>query len=447
MIVKSHKKEKGLSLVVFALGLGALLGFAALAIDLGIANNIQNELQKATTTAALVGALEMEPNELGVINQTQARQATLAAFQQAVGSIPMLNTAVLVEASTGNTSINDPLFVRTTPSSRAVSLQARAQVPTYFMAVIGITSLQVNAQAAAISCPAYPARNLPPPAGSVIASVIKDPVGGVNANVFKAAPGSPADASFILGPPDNVPVALGAGGSVTLRMPAPIVDGPGDDIYVRELGDLEGYYLYVGIEDGGGNIIWNNVSCTGKPSENVLANAGAAAGAYHDDQGHYKFYGSGLFDLAKTCTSADGNGIDYAGNVKNATYIYIKDDNSEDGILASDLVTPTILLGEHSSSSPGADIDTVAVLHHSRIVDYNAGDKDNDGLIDAYEYLLGTNENNADTDGDGISDGDEISGAKGFITNSRVADTDGDGVNDLAEINAGTNPLMADKDK
>ena len=442
MINNLHNhKENGLSLVVFALGLAALLGFAALAIDLGISNNIQNELQKITTTAALVGALEMEPDELGNIDEPAAQQAAVDAFREGCDYIPMLGNAVLVNPLTNATSLNDTSFIQTIAESRAVRLQTRAEVNTFFMAVIGIKSLQVNAQAAAINNPAYPELNLPAPGGSVIAADIKDPVGGTNNNIYKGVAGN--EAAFILGPPDDVPVALGPGGSVELRTPAPIIDGPGPDIYVKEIGDLEGYYLYVLADDGAGGIDIINISCTGVPSENALANPlPTAAGVYMDSNDSYKFYGSGLFDLATDCSTGP-SASNYTGQVRNANGIIIVDDNAEDGILSSDLSRSVFMPGEHSSTSPGADIDSIAVLHHSRSIDFNSPDTDGDGLVDPFEYLLGTNENVADTDADGIDDGDEMAGSNGFITNPRVGDTDGDGVNDGTEITNGTNPLFA----
>lgn len=436
--------KSGLSMVVFALGLAALLGFAALAIDLGISNNIQNELQKITTTAALVGALEMEPDNNGNIDELAARQAALDAFNTGIASIPMLSAAVIVNPVGGATTTTNPNFIQSISSSRAIRIQTRAQVPTFFMAVIGIRSLQVNAQSAAISCPAYPQINLPPPSGSIVSSDIRDAIGN-NSNVFMGT--APNQAAFILGSPDNVPVALGPGGSVELRMPAPIVDGPGPDIYVKETGDLEGYYIYAGIDNNDDNIADElvNISCTGIPSENAMqvTTDSTAAGAYADNNNHYKFYGSGLFDLGVTCTGNPAGATKYNASVRNATNIIIIDDGEESGILSSDLYTPVALLGEHSSTSPGADIDSIAVLHHSRTIDFNAPDTDGDGLVDDYEFLIGTNENNNDTDADTIVDGDEISGANGFVTNPRVADTDGDGVNDGQEITNGTNPLYA----
>ena len=48
----------------------------------------------------------------------------------------------------------------------------------------------------------------------------------------------------------------------------------------------------------------------------------------------------------------------------------------------------------------------------------------------------------ADTDGDGINDGDELSGKFGYITEPTLADTDGDWIRDLLEIQTGTNPTV-----
>jgi len=67
-------------------------------------------------------------------------------------------------------------------------------------------------------------------------------------------------------------------------------------------------------------------------------------------------------------------------------------------------------------------------------------DPDNDGLTTLKEYQLGTDPKKADTDGDGISDGDEVSGKNGYITNPLSADTDGDGLNDRVELLAGSSP-------
>jgi hypothetical protein len=69
-------------------------------------------------------------------------------------------------------------------------------------------------------------------------------------------------------------------------------------------------------------------------------------------------------------------------------------------------------------------------------------DTDGDSLNDGDEITRGTDPLLADTDGDTLSDGDEVTRG----TDPLVADTDGDGLNDGDEITQGTDPLVADTD-
>lgn len=81
--------------------------------------------------------------------------------------------------------------------------------------------------------------------------------------------------------------------------------------------------------------------------------------------------------------------------------------------------------------------ETNAVLEIQDIQLVISDDPDFDGVVTADEIALGTNPLQADTDGDGLSDYDEINT---YFTDPLLADSDGDGVNDLLEILAGTNP-------
>jgi|GEM_PF-2369051 len=70
-------------------------------------------------------------------------------------------------------------------------------------------------------------------------------------------------------------------------------------------------------------------------------------------------------------------------------------------------------------------------------------DTDGDGLTDYEEiYLYHTDPTDEDSDNDGLSDGAEV----GAGTNPNNGDTDGDGISDGAEVNTGTDPLSADSD-
>lgn len=67
-------------------------------------------------------------------------------------------------------------------------------------------------------------------------------------------------------------------------------------------------------------------------------------------------------------------------------------------------------------------------------------DSDADGLSNADETKYGTDQNNADTDGDGLTDKIEIST---YHTNPLKADSDGDGFFDGVEVRYRANPLDA----
>jgi uncharacterized repeat protein (TIGR02543 family) len=83
-------------------------------------------------------------------------------------------------------------------------------------------------------------------------------------------------------------------------------------------------------------------------------------------------------------------------------------------------------------------------------------DTDGDGLSDGQEQTAGTSPITADTDGDSLSDGQEINltgtnpklaDTNGDGTNDAASDQDGDGLGNLVEIAThGTDPLKADTD-
>jgi outer membrane protein OmpA-like peptidoglycan-associated protein len=71
-------------------------------------------------------------------------------------------------------------------------------------------------------------------------------------------------------------------------------------------------------------------------------------------------------------------------------------------------------------------------------------DPDHDGLTNDEERQLGTDPHNADTDGDGLSDGSEVNT---YHSDPLKADTDGDGLSDGDEVlKYHTDPLKADTD-
>lgn len=66
-------------------------------------------------------------------------------------------------------------------------------------------------------------------------------------------------------------------------------------------------------------------------------------------------------------------------------------------------------------------------------------DSDNDGLTNLEELSYQTSLISADTDGDGLSDGEEV---QKYQTDPLKTDTDGDGLSDAWEVKIGSNPLV-----
>jgi len=135
-----------------------------------------------------------------------------------------------------------------------------------------------------------------------------------------------------------------------------------------------------------------------------------------------------------------GDGDYLAVRVGDSAPLYVGADNelSEGGAVTADVslrgfahTNGTIIMTLISRGNPNA------VVQITNIQLVESDDPDGDGLTTEQELALGTNPLVADTDGDGINDGDEVNI---YHTNPLMVDTDGDGIPDGAEIASGTDP-------
>lgn len=153
---------------------------------------------------------------------------------------------------------------------------------------------------------------------------------------------------------------------------------------------------------------------------------------------------NGTFDIE---TSEDNDNYTFVDTVSDDTiYNYTITEPFDKMYLR---VTETTYYGETISSIP------IVLLKVDSGYEVDLLDSDGDGLPDILEEVYGTDPLIADTDGDGLTDGQEV-----FLTNTDPlvansfddnlsdadADCDEDGLSNIEEIIAGTEPLIADTD-
>ncbi len=94
--------------------------------------------------------------------------------------------------------------------------------------------------------------------------------------------------------------------------------------------------------------------------------------------------------------------------------------------------------GVNDGVEVGLGTDPLVPADDTAVVPNPNDDPDADGLTNAQEQQHGTNPNNPDTDGDGLTDGAEVNE---HHTDPTKPDTDAGGVDDGSEVDNGTDPL------
>mgnify|MGYP003855750369 CR=1 FL=1 len=118
------------------------------------------------------------------------------------------------------------------------------------------------------------------------------------------------------------------------------------------------------------------------------------------------------------------------------------DASSESALGGSFTFTPD--LGVHNISVSIMDTEgrqTISVVQITVVGSLGDLDNDADGLTNDEEAAAGTDQNQADSDNDGLLDGEEV---KQYLTNPLANDSDGDGIDDKFEIDNNLNPNLDD---
>lgn len=393
--IKNNKKGSTIVYIIFFLVV--FLAMAAFAVDGTLVFTDRIRLQGITEMAALAAAseftYELDASDSDI--DAKVRETATTTFE--LLKQDSLKYAQIVDA-TGNNTKNDidgkddDIQI----DSRKVLIKTSYISQPFFLAFLGVSGIKLEAQACARSEPLPITANygsnvnwvtrsaayLSDILSNVDSSSTKDykdtailfSLGGFKTASFSSDTDS-VDFSLISANSDDKGLSLGPGGFVTIKLPAPIVDKEGPDLFIKEIKDAkEGYMVFAGLdndpknpyvssENVGGKIYWKNISCSGVSAENNsssnsnpwIYNVSTTGTLGNQD----KFYGSGYFNLGDSCT----------GGLSMAKYIRIVDDNTEDGFVYNNNAYHKVMLyGEASTGTAGADISAVKLLNHVKLI-------------------------------------------------------------------------------
>ena len=137
-----RSSERGITLYITAAGMFALIGFIALAVDMGNLYTVRADCQKIADAAALAGAKEAffyAPADPVVTAREAAISAARANYSPINGNDNRLKDANIVVNTTEHT-------VQVTVLRTAANLNP---VPTFFGQIFGVTTVDVSAMATA----------------------------------------------------------------------------------------------------------------------------------------------------------------------------------------------------------------------------------------------------------------------------------------------------------
>ena len=160
--------NRGSVAIIVAIAMIALMGVAAIVIDISYVYNVRRQLQNATDQSALAGASQVYQST-GVATAT-SYSATTGNKNVAPGiTVTMVSGYPMVKCLT---SLNLPCAG--TPAGNAITVMQRATIPTFFARILGKNSVTVTVQATAAA-----AGNQPKPYNIVM---VIDTTGSMSTN-------------------------------------------------------------------------------------------------------------------------------------------------------------------------------------------------------------------------------------------------------------------------
>jgi hypothetical protein len=131
MTTKREKKEEGFVAITLAVVLVALIGFVALAVDVGVLYGARTSAQSVADAAALAGAYTFINSPTAVQPDTAQNNALQVALNNKVLDTPVTAANVTVNVDVAN---------------RRVTVDVAGTQSTYFARVLGVGTAQISAE-------------------------------------------------------------------------------------------------------------------------------------------------------------------------------------------------------------------------------------------------------------------------------------------------------------
>jgi len=156
MRIREMRNERGASIVIVAVSLFAMLGMAALAIDMGMLLKVRSDAQRSADAAALAGAAEFLQGDPFDKREEAADSAWTYAGRNYVGWQSIDTTGPIISDSGSRRIINTPeAYIQSIPDSEKVRVWIRrSATSTWFGNLLGLDWVPIAAMAAAQASPA-----------------------------------------------------------------------------------------------------------------------------------------------------------------------------------------------------------------------------------------------------------------------------------------------------
>ncbi|WP_081078067.1 pilus assembly protein TadG-related protein [Burkholderia territorii] len=143
---KAMRRQRGAVIIIVAASIVALLGFAAICVDVGYMVYTQRRLQAATDAAALAGATDLWSQSWNTA-YSDALAYSAGQANQLPGGVTVSSTSV---TGLTLTSIQLP-YKQAVSGYNGIQVTQKASVPTFFASVFGIKATTVSATSTAVA--------------------------------------------------------------------------------------------------------------------------------------------------------------------------------------------------------------------------------------------------------------------------------------------------------